>query len=443
MRKSDLLEQRIFKNIKGIPAIDVHTHIDLSHLCARGLHDIILYHMAVSDLYSAGMQDGSRLPEEPTEEEAYHRIKQALPYLKYTKNTSSSWGIRMILSDLYGFDEDVTAENWRKLDSLIKKYSTKPGRADYIAKKSSVRKISTELWRSHGKENDMFYYSLEWAFFTRTQWGQFDTALLELEYAWQQDVPGAPLPVNIDRARIKIKRRIKTLDDVEKAIEHYCDKIPYGKVVSTAQHISTDIRYRLVTDDEMARALTKRNTAGIKERDIYANYILEKFLSKLERHCHEIIYQFSIGAEPLPFETQSKLTPETISGLAEILSRHQGLKFQVFLSSEHQNQAMCTLARELPNLSLAGYWWHNFFPGIIRKIIRDRIDMLPVNKQIGFFSDAYCMEWMYAKSMIVRKQLASVLAEKICQGQFSENIALELAGEIMSNEPDMLRNSGT
>ena len=70
MKKPDLLEQRIFKNIKGIPAIDVHTHIDLSHLCARGLHDIILYHMAVSDLYSAGMQDGSRLPEEPTEEEA-------------------------------------------------------------------------------------------------------------------------------------------------------------------------------------------------------------------------------------------------------------------------------------------------------------------------------------------------------------------------------------
>ena len=60
--------------------------------------------------------------------------------------------------------------------------------------------------------------------------------------------------------------------------------------------------------------------------------------------------------------------------------------------------------------------------------------MLPANKQIAFFSDAYCMEWMYAKSMIVRKQLASVLAEKVYQGQFSEDIALEIAGRIMSNK---------
>ncbi len=126
-----------------------------------------------------------------------------------------------------------------------------------------------------------------------------------------------------------------------------------------------------------------------------------------------IVYQFSLGAEPLPFETGSRLGQRTIGQLAEMIARHPELRFQCFVSSRHANQSLCTLARELPNFSLAGYWWHNFFPDIIRQVIAERLDMLPVNKQVGFFSDAYCVEWAYGKAVLVRKQLARVLADKI------------------------------
>src|ERR671934_215803 len=69
----------------------------------------------------------------------------------------------------------------------------------------------------------------------------------------------------------------------------------------------------------------------------------------------------------------------TISQLAEIIGRHPRLRFQCFLASRHANQSLCTLARELPDLSLAGYWWHNFFPDIFRQIMNERLDMLPAN----------------------------------------------------------------
>ena len=62
--------------------------------CA-GLHDILLYHMVVSDLYAAGCPSGRRLtqyPEWPSREEAAARIEEALPYLPYIRNTSSFWG---------------------------------------------------------------------------------------------------------------------------------------------------------------------------------------------------------------------------------------------------------------------------------------------------------------------------------------------------------------
>ena len=68
----------------------------------------------------------------------------------------------------------------------------------------------------------------------------------------------------------------------------------------------------------------------------------------------------------------------------------------------------------------------------------ERLDMLPANKQIGFFSDAYCVEWTYAKAVLVRRQMARVLAEKIQQGQYSKQDALAIARAILFETPQTL-----
>ena len=68
----------------------------------------------------------------------------------------------------------------------------------------------------------------------------------------------------------------------------------------------------------------------------------------------------------------------------------------------------------------------------------ERLDMLPANKQVGFFSDAYCMEWTYGKAMIVRRQLARVLAEKIDLGQYSFSEALAIAEAILYQSPQQI-----
>jgi glucuronate isomerase len=164
----------------------------------------------------------------------------------------------------------------------------------------------------------------------------------------------------------------------------------------------------------------------------------EAFLTELEKIGDRLVYQFSIGAEPLPFETGSFLPQRTLGQLSEIIARHPKLRFQCFLASRHANQTLCTMARELPNLSLAGYWWHNFFPGTIRQVMGERFDMVPANKQIGFFSDAYCAEWTYGKAVLVRKLMAQVLAERIEQGQFSMDDALNFSRTILYENPQTL-----
>jgi glucuronate isomerase len=425
------LYMTLLDGLNEIPLLDVHTHLDASHLTARGLHDIALYHMVISDLVSAGCPSRGRLSEDPGDDEVETRMEEAIPFLNAIQNTSMSWGMRMILADLYGWREPITLENWRKLDGLIRERAEDGSWAGQILRKTGIRRASTELWRRRdGSQDCRLQYSLEWAFFTRSQWGVYDIPLFELERAWNQEGPGAPLPVTLGEERQKLERSIRNLEDVHAAIEHYVSHIPYADIISTAQHISTDIHYWQVSDDEMVDALERREWAGPIERDVYAGYILEAFLGELESHAESLVYHFSIGAEPLPFETGSKLRQETIFELAVIIERHPRLRFQALLSSEHANQAMCTLARELPNLSLAGYWWHNFFPGVMRKVISERLDMLAVNKQVGFFSDAYCLDWAYAKAALIRRQWAEVLAQKVEQGQYSIEQALEIAHQV-------------
>lgn len=423
-----------------VPVFDIHTHLVGGKLGARGLHDVLLYHMVVSDLYSAGCPSGARLtqyPGWPDEAEAHARIEEALPFLPHIQNTSSWWGVRIILKDLYQWREPITCDNWRRIDSLIRERADDRAWHHSILDRLNIQRTGTEIARrGHGEDDARLQYALEWGFFTRCQWGEFDTALYELERCWGR-TPESPSPIG-SGGRPKTERTIRTLADVHAAAQHYVGAIPYAQVLATATHLSTDIDYRVVSDAEMESALARRAQAGERERDIYASYVNELFLTELEKHGNEIVFQFSFGAEPLPFETGSRLNQRTISQLAEMIARHPKLRFQCFLSSRHANQSLCTLARELPNFSLAGYWWHNFFPDTIRQVMTERLDMLPANKQVGFFSDAYCVEWVYAKAILVRKQLARVLADKVAQGQYADTEALEIARRILFDTPQAL-----
>ena len=100
-------EHDILEALNDVPILDAHTHLVGGRLGARGLHDILLYHMAVSELYAAGCPSGARLtqyPGWPDKDEAHARIVEALPFLEQTRNTSISWGIRMALRRIVRLD---------------------------------------------------------------------------------------------------------------------------------------------------------------------------------------------------------------------------------------------------------------------------------------------------------------------------------------------------
>src|SRR5881296_1263932 len=247
-----------------IPMFDIHTHLVGGKLGARGLHDVVLYHMVVSDLYAAGCPSGARLsqfPQWPTKEEAHARIQEAVPFLAHIQNTSSAWGVRIILSDLYGWHKPITADNWRALDDAIRERADDRVWHHSILDRLNIQRTGTEIARrGKGEDDARLQYALEWGFFTRCQWSEHDTALYELERCWGR-APESPSPIG-SGGRPPTERTIRSLADVHAAIAHYVESIPYRQLISTATHISTDINYRQVSEAEMESALQRRAQAG-------------------------------------------------------------------------------------------------------------------------------------------------------------------------------------
>ena len=258
------LTEQIHERISEAPVLDVHTHIVGGKMGARGLHDILLYHMAVSDLYAAGCPAGARLTEYPgwpTVEEAHSRIKEALPYLKYVRNTFISQGVRIILRDLYGIDEPVTEENWEKIDGMVRERSQDASWPRQVMKRAHIERICAELARrEEGQDDEVLQYSLEWAFFTRCQWGEYDTALYELERCWGK-TPESPTPIGAG-ARPKTDRVIRSVDDIHESVRWYVDHIPADQVISMATHVTA----RLKSVSRLLRTYSPRFPCGLRLR---------------------------------------------------------------------------------------------------------------------------------------------------------------------------------
>src|SRR5262249_42556419 len=150
----------------------------------------------------------------------------------------------------------ITSDNWKKLDAIIAERADDRSWHHSILDRLKIVRTGTEIARREkGIDDDRLQYALEWGFFTRCQWGEFDTALYELERCWGK-TPESPSPIGSGK-RPPTERIIHSLEDVRAAVKHYVKSIPYGQVLATATHISTDINFRRVSDSDMESSLAR------------------------------------------------------------------------------------------------------------------------------------------------------------------------------------------
>jgi glucuronate isomerase len=97
-----------------------------------------------------------------------------------------------------------------------------------------------------------------------------------------------------------------------------------------------------------------------------------------------------------------------------------------------QNQELVAYSWIFPNVLPCGHWWYSNTPSYIEADLRSRLEAVPAGKQIGYYSDAYKLEFVLPKFAMYRRCLANVLLRDFCVGRgWSEERALELGKAVL------------
>ena len=101
--------------------------------------------------------------------------------------------------------------------------------------------------------------------------------------------------------------------------------------------------------------------------------------------------------------------------------------FPVSVLTSAQNQELVAYSWIFPNVVPNGHWWYSNVPPYIRKDLSERLAAVPKTKLIGYYSDAYKLEFVLPKYAMYRRVLAGVLADEFVRpGVLSETEAVAL-----------------
>ena len=390
--------------------------------------------MVVSDLYAAGCPIGSaadavsRLADRATRPHA--RIEEALPYLRHIQNTCSFWGVRIILRELYGWigaDRQSQLEEARRPDPRAGR-RPELGRTRCSTAHGSNAPGPSLPGAAMATDDDRLQYALEWGFFTRCQWGEFDTALYELERCWGKS-PESPAPIGAG-PRPATERTIKRLDDVHRGGRPLCRRASRTVASSRRQRISRP------TSTTAASPMTRwprRSRGAIRpgrlERDCYASYVNEavpdrpwrpmrgrdRLSVQLRRRAAAVRDgQPAVAADDRPGRRDDRPAPQAVVPVLpgeparQPVDVHAGARVAE-LQPGGLLVAQLLSRRRSPRSCASGSRW-------CRRTSRS-----------GSFPTLTASSGRLPRRSIVRKILAKVLAERIELGQLDPGEALEFA----------------
>lgn len=398
----------LYDQILEMPAIDIHSHLRGERTQARDLSEVFFYHVAAQAMVAAGMPRELVRRDGPVEE----RIREALPYFAKIRNTTMFWVIKQTLWHVHDFDaEDLSWANWEALCRRFRETSEQPGWArEVLCEKAKLSLSLTGM--VEGRDG------------IATDQRDF------IDYTCEQPITNSDLLNLIEHQSGEPITTTAALKDAVSAhihsrIEAGAGSFTYwparGFVCPPETEPDVDV---LLEARARQEALTPEQ---LRELDAAVAYWSLGILNELSR-------PFVLCVGITHGGRRRTLLRYDVAEAGEIfraLLRYPDISFFLMLGNVAQSQELNTLAKQVPNAYMACSWWHGMYPAYAERELRERLEMIPYTRLVAIITDAYCAEWSVARSILGRHVLANVLAEKVETGEYTEALALEIAGAML------------
>jgi len=420
-----VLCDELHKAICEMPVVDVHSHVNCDHMGAVDPEQVMFYHMLMYCLRSAGVADEKMWPEMEAK-------RRGLPFPDFfarwpaISHTGFGWILKRILRDLYEYDGPLTAENLPRIRKAFEAKTTQPDWAKQVLAKANVVRLCSS--------------QLEVKPVAKGQWDGHIRFTIE-------DVPTTgtsefkPWKQRLSALGKILGREVTTVEHLREAVSRFYDQFDWSDKKALVAWVSGEADFRPVDDACVNRLLA--DAQAEKPLDLEGIRLLEgAFIRAI---CRAIqgrtrIFQFCYGVQYLTPDLEyahpvARAAPEFASSSGYLFGEFPDLHFNVLNGYEPDEPIWAAMCQAYGNVSLANFWWETFFPSVMHTALARRFDMVPLSRLIGFFSDGWCVEYVYGRLALVRRVLANVAAERVERGFWTREEALGAVREILFETP--------
>jgi glucuronate isomerase len=428
------VRRTIAKALQGARTMDPHCHLNPGKPVALNLTDILLYHHVWIELISAGMDQRETnltgLPHELADPglEPAERVRRALPFLPRIRNSTIAVMLRWLLEDVYGFREELTPAGVERLSEIVARRGREEGWQDRLFDGLCGIERCISVQRKGKVSNPRIEAAIE--------------ALGVVNLADGKRAPRAVLS-ELDKL---LGREVRSASDFADVLKKVLHRLPIKELRFLGAWVLPDITPQLASDREVTRIIGQaREDMPLSPFELGSvTYFGMTRALELLRATPLRTIQLIVGAQVFPpHRSVTQWDGSYTEAIARLAGQFEDFHFNLATSSEVYIHDTAILAKHFPNLSVAGYWWHTFYPGLIRKSLEMRLDTVPMGKIVGFFSDAYHVEWCYPKLKLVKKVLGDVLVERVQSGWYSLDDARAIIPAILHDAARDIYHMGT
>ena len=126
----------------------------------------------------------------------------------------------------------------------------------------------------------------------------------------------------------------------------------------------------------------------------------------------------------------------SLADYRELFNAFPQVTFPVSTLSPDAGAELVAYSWIFPNVVPNGHWWYSNVPTFIAADIKSRLEAVPKTKIIGYYSDAYKLEFILPKFNTFRRMIAQAIAESCIVGRgWSMDQALTLARQVLLENP--------
>jgi len=404
----DALVADLIAAFEEIPLIDPHSHIDPLSPTARSLEDILGYHYYTELAHSAGMSQQVLHPPVSSRE----RVREILHYMSHYDNTAQyRWFVDIARIFLQFPGQRVTAAD-----------------ADWLCE-AAERIFQQPQWEAEVRQRTR----LEKIFLTN----EFDDPLEGFDTSvyvpcLRTDTLVFQFHQPSTRQRLAACTGIEAYDapSIRRAFLALFERFVHHGAKACAISLPPSFTPLPLSDADLNAALRQPDHPALAPALFWL----------LAECCHtfQLPFDLMIGVQRRVyrhgvFQGQDLFDQRTsLIQYQELFNTFPNVLFPISVLTSNQNQELVAYAWIFPNVIINGHWWYSNTPPYIRKDLTERITAVPKNKLIGYYSDAYKLEFVLPKYRMYRQILAEVLvAEFIRPGLLDETGAIALGRQLL------------